>query len=32
MDNILFKWIFNDLSYSMNVIIYIGDLYSHFKK
>lgn len=28
MDNIVFKWIFNDLS-SMNLIIYIGDLYSH---
>ncbi len=29
MENILFECIFNDLRYSMNFVIYIGDLYSY---
>lgn len=29
--DIIVLWIFNDLSYCMNVILYIGVLYSYYK-
>jgi hypothetical protein len=29
--DIIVLWIFNDLSYCMNVILYIGILYSYYK-